>query len=96
MKLLSLWKGVIETREHRVSEIINAVAAQHRVDVREILSNDQTQRVCRARQHAMYEVRRRTSLSLPQIGAIFDRDHATVLHGCRVHEARLGGGRIAA
>lgn len=37
----------------------------------------------RARQIAMWFIRRRLALSFPAIGAAFNRDHTTVIHGIR-------------
>ena len=37
---------------------------------------------------AMYLVRQYTSLSFPQIGRIFERDHSTVLSACRTVRER--------
>ena len=45
--------------------------------------------VALARQVAMYICRDLTDLSLPKIGAEFDRDHTTVIHACRKVRALL-------
>ena len=43
------------------------------------------------RQVAMYLAREIAGLSLPRIGAAFDRDHTTVLHACRKVEETMAG-----
>lgn len=75
-------------------EIIADVAAQHRLSVAELLSPTRAFRISHARQHAMWELRQRTALSLPQIaGRLGLKDHTTVCHGLRAHERRLAKGR---
>lgn len=69
--------------------IIKAVAQKHLVTVKEMLSDRRDKHLAMARQEACYELRARTELSTPQIGRLLNRDHSTVLHGCRRHEARL-------
>ncbi|MCF3934332.1 hypothetical protein L1787_13025 [Acuticoccus sp. M5D2P5] len=57
-------------------------AAEHfAVPVNDLLSRRRARTITRPRQIAMLVVHERTSLSLPQIGRLFDRDHTTVLHG---------------
>lgn len=67
-----------------------AVAKLHGLTFKEMISNRRSAHLVRARQHAMWELREYTGLSLPQIGRLLGRrDHTTVLHGCRVHAARM-------
>jgi chromosomal replication initiator protein len=69
-----------------------AVAKIHGVRFVDLISNRRHKHLCHARQHAMWEIRRRTKLSLPQIGQLLGgRDHTTVLHGLKQHERRLRG-----
>jgi chromosomal replication initiation ATPase DnaA len=73
--------------------IATEIARQHGFTFRQLISPRRNQKLAIARQHAMYELDRRTSLSLPQIGKLLGgRDHTTVLHGIRAHEARLAKG----
>lgn len=70
------------------AEIIAEFAVGHGVSVNDLLSRSRGRRLARVRHAAMYEVARRTRLSLPQIGRAFgDRDHTTVLAGLRRHIA---------
>lgn len=47
--------------------------------------------IVRARQAAMWALRHHTTLSYPEIGRLFDRDHTTVIHAV----ARIDGARRA-
>ena len=49
-----------------------------------IRSNNRKQEVVRGRQIAMYQIRKNTTLSLQEIGNIFNKDHATVIHALKV------------
>lgn len=74
-------------------KIAKAVAKAHGITFQELVSARRHAHLVKARQHAMYEMRQNTGLSLPQIGKIIGkRDHSTVLHALRRHEARLKAG----
>ncbi len=72
-----------------VSTIVKRVAAAFGVNEKEMLGTSRLRGVLRPRQVAIYLVRELTGLSLPRIGAAFDRDHTTVLHACRKVEEEL-------
>ena len=73
------------------TDIITEVAERWRVGPDEIKGPRRLKRISRARQEALYLMRRHTRLSLPHIGQILGgRDHTTVLHGIRVHCRRNG------
>jgi chromosomal replication initiator protein len=72
-----------------VSTIVKRVAAAFRVSEKELLGESRLRSVLRPRQIAMYLARELTGLSLPRIGAAFDRDHTTVLHACRKVEEEI-------
>jgi chromosomal replication initiation ATPase DnaA len=77
----------------RANRIARAVAKAHGLSFHEMISPRRHANIVRARQHAMWELRKNTSLSLPQIARIIGvGDHTTVLHGCRMHETRLARG----
>lgn len=64
-----------------VDEIIEEVAKFYGIDPRDIRGQARTRNIMRARQVAMYEIRRMTSLSQDAIGKEFGgRDHTTVKH----------------
>lgn len=61
-----------------VERIISCVARHHSVTVDDIMGTVRKKNIKNARNVAMYVVRYITGMSLPQIGAIFNRDHSTV------------------
>lgn len=78
-------------------QIIAHVAERRGMSVKEMLSQTRRRPVARARQEAMWELRQRTRLSLPAIAERLKlKDHTTVLHGVRAHEARLAAMQEAA
>lgn len=71
-------------------QIIRSVAEKHGMTVEVLLSESRLKRIAHARQEAMWEIRRRTKLSFPQIAERLGRkDHTTAWHGVRAHERRL-------
>ena len=79
-----------------IKRILAHVAEKHGFEPEALTGKSKVHRVSVARQEAMwlaYQERwpyGRRVYSLPQIGAFFgDRDHTTVLHAIRRHEARL-------
>ena len=50
----------------------------------DITQHTRKQEVVKGRQIAMWYLRNHTTLSLQEIGQTFNRDHATVLHACKV------------
>lgn len=72
--------------------IARSVAKAHNMSFKEMVSPRRHRSIVRARQQAMWEIRKHTKLSLPQIGRMLgDLDHTTVLHGIRQHGKRMGG-----
>lgn len=63
------------------------VCAKHRVAWRDMFSTRRSKGMVAARHEAMWRIYNETSLSLPQIGKKFDRDHTTILHAIRKMEA---------
>lgn len=80
-------------RRPRARDLISEVAARHGMTAADITYRGPgclKQRLSRVRQEAMWEIRQRTALSLPQIGRLFGlKDHTTILHGVRAHEKRI-------
>ena len=73
-----------------ISAIKAAVVAHFGVAEIEMVSERRARRYSRPRQVAMMLARDLTLNSYPKIGREFgDRDHTTVLHGVRAHQARL-------
>lgn len=69
-------------------DIIRDVAIKHNVTKDQILGYVRIGRVVRARQEAFARVRDDCKLSYPNIGRLFRRDHATIIHGIRRHRHR--------
>ena len=73
-------------------DIIREVCAKHGVTKAELLSIRRARNIVAARHEAMWRMSKETSMSLPAIGRrMGDRDHTTVLHGIRRHEAKTRG-----
>lgn len=79
-----------EKQESLTIEEIQKVVADH-FDLRlaDMTSNRRPQAIAFPRQVAMYFCREMTNHSLPSIGAAFARNHATVLHACRLVQNKL-------
>jgi hypothetical protein len=73
-------------------QIVSEVCLKHGIDWLEMASARRSRPVVLARNEAAYRLRHETTMSLPQIGRkLGGRDHTTILHSVRQHEARLRG-----
>ncbi len=82
----------VDARHTRLSmmEVVEAVARASGLDRKDLLGRRRTRPLARARHLAMYLVRELCpGASLPAIGYLLDRDHTTVLYGCRQAAALL-------
>lgn len=89
---LSLWKGLVAICPPRptMAAIKATVARRHGVTVAQLEGPSRLKRFVLARQEAMWEMHATRLWSLPQIAwRLGGRDHTTVLHGVRRHQARL-------
>lgn len=77
-------------------QIIEQVARRNDLSSKDLRSDSRRRKVAYARQEAMWELRQRTTLSLPRIGYFFGRHHATVIYGLRKFEERLAALQEAA
>jgi chromosomal replication initiator protein len=75
--------GQPTSRDGVLDAIMKRVCAAFGVSRKELLDTSRLRSVLVPRQVAMYLARELAGLSLPRIGAAFDRDHTTVLHACR-------------
>ena len=75
--------GQPTSHESDLQVIIKRVCAAFDIAPKELLGKSRLGRVLVPRQVAMYLAHTVGQLSLPRIGAAFDRDHTTVLHACR-------------
>lgn len=78
------------TPAQETRQIIADIAAKHRVPVAGIMGTSRRRKYAWPRQEAYAAVRDERGLSYPQIGAIFGRDHTSVLTGVRRYRERVG------
>ncbi len=71
--------------------VAKEIAAFHGVTIEGALGMSQRRSVSAARQHIWAELYQRTSLSYPELGALFGRDHSTIRYGVEAHAQRLRG-----
>jgi chromosomal replication initiator protein len=76
--------------------IIEETAKCYGVEVSDIMSTSRTAKVTLARQISMYIIRSMTTLSLPDIGRTFGRDHTTVMHSLEKVEKLMKSNREVA
>lgn len=74
-------------------QIIHEVAQEEGLTVDDLKGVGRSKPLALARQRAMWLIAQRTSLSLPQIGRLFGRDHTTALHSLRVMN-RIHGANV--
>lgn len=73
-------------------DIVREVCAKHCLTKSELMSDRRARNLVAARHEAMYRMSKETTMSLPAIGRrMGHKDHTTVLHGIRRHEAKLRG-----
>lgn len=73
----------------RVLRMVEEVAAKHRLTVPIIMGTSRDVASVAARHEAWWTVWRETGLSYPRLGALFRRDHSSILHGVRKHQAKV-------
>ncbi len=72
-----------------VSRIVDIVARKYNVTPTDIMGTSRKKEIKNARNVAMYVVRQVTKMSLPQIGAVFARDHSTIHSNISMVESEL-------
>lgn len=73
-------------------QIIAECCRKHDITMAEILGPQRFRTIVLARHEAAYRLAKETRLSVPQIGRkLGNRDHTTIIHAIRCHEARLAG-----
>ena len=72
-----------------IEEIQTVVAKKYAVTIGQILSSERTQSIVTPRQMAMYIARKFTTKSLPEIAKMFEKTHATIIHGVKSIKKRL-------
>ena len=76
-------------RKLNINEIQEVVAKKYSITMEQMLSTERTQSVVTPRQLAMYISRKFTTKSLPEIAKMFEKTHATIIHGVRNIEKHL-------
>lgn len=72
-----------------VSSIQKATARHYKIRLKDLRGTSRCRVFAWPRQIAMHLSVRELSLSLPQVGRAFDRDHTTVMHADRAVVARM-------
>ncbi len=65
------------------NKVIEAVAADGKIEVDELIGQNRSTRNVVPRQLAMYILNKKNEVSLPKIGFLLGRDHSTVSHGIK-------------
>ena len=74
-----------------IEEIQKVVSEFYDIRMGDMSSNRRPQAIAFPRQVAMYLSREMTNQSLPSIGQAFNKNHATVMHACKLVTERLKG-----
>lgn len=86
----------VELRRPIMREIAQEVAQRHGLTVEQLRGHQRHRKVAWPRQELMYELYATGRFSSTQIGIFLgERDHTTVLYGCRRHAERNGLPHIA-
>jgi chromosomal replication initiator protein len=98
MKLLKtpqIYDENIKSKEQKFANmLIQEITTKSGIDAVELLSKTRKREVSDMRQFTFWSIRHTTKLSLDTIGAIFGRDHATVIHGIRNFESLIATDKV--
>ena len=72
-----------------VEKILTAVSKSYGVSIEDLKSKKKTENIANARHTSIYIIRNMTNLSLKEIGAVFGRDHSTVLSSLNKVETNI-------
>ncbi|MEM6384360.1 MAG: helix-turn-helix domain-containing protein [Pseudomonadota bacterium] len=75
--------------DHLFRFVLRQAASALDVSQNDILSSRRSTSCIEARHLAMYLMKASTTLSYPEIGTVFGRDHTTILSGVQRHEERM-------
>lgn len=81
--------AAIRAPRDAIAAIVAEVSAATGISETDIMGTRRWANVSAARQLVWF-IAHRNGVSLPAIGAVFDRDHTTVWHGVRAEMARRG------
>ena len=77
------------TEREKAGIITDNVCRYFNVNKRELKTTSRRREIVEPRQFVFYFCRKLTSLTTPALGAMFNKDHATILHGCRNVESLI-------
>jgi chromosomal replication initiation ATPase DnaA len=88
---------VTEPVEHTIARLegagylpaLSRVAERHFVTIAAVVGRNRQPTVMRARKAFCVVLRDTFALSLPEIGALLDRDHTTILSAVKEHESAM-------
>ena len=72
-----------------VEKILTAVSKSYGVSIEDLKSKKKTENIANARHTSIFIIRKMTNLSLKEIGAVFGRDHSTVLSSLNKVETNI-------
>lgn len=75
--------------QYNAKSIVDCVCRYYNLNSSDLLGKRRKQPIAEARQVALYLIRKFTMLSLLQIGAMFEKNHATVIYSIRNIETAL-------
>ena len=81
--------GGAEPTSVTIDKIFTAIYKKYNIKKEDIIGSRRTKEVAAARHLAIYLVRTITEMSLPNIGKVFNRNHATVMSSIEVAEKRV-------
>ena len=73
-----------------VDKIFTAIYKKYNIRREDILSSKRTKEIANARHISVYLIRNITEMSLPNIGKLFGRDHATIMYSIDTVEKKAG------
>lgn len=76
-------KRTIELETYALNPLVLAICNKFDVTKEELLGKRRNKKYVDARHVLFYLAYTKTSLTLPEIGRLVDRDHTTILHGCQ-------------
>lgn len=81
---------MVENKPLSVEDILDKVCDHYQVDISAIFTKTRKREIVQVRQIAMYLAKKHTEASSAKIGQLIGkRDHATVLHACKMVEGQL-------
>ncbi len=81
---------MVENKPLSVEDILDKVCDHYQVDISAVFTKTRKREIVQVRQIAMYLAKKHTEASSAKIGQLIGkRDHATVLHACKMVEGQL-------